>query len=743
DNGIVRIDQILRPPRIKPRNIQTAALAINPEEIPVVGPTLGKKNRRADLLESIAGMPEGAHELKTTAKLLGTSKGTLAKMADDGLLTIDDDTVALAIDPDTVNDTLIDLRSADTQIRVLRVLSRENEPIDVSWVYTQTGTKLADLKKLEEDGLILLGEKTDWRDNMAGREFSPNTPPVLTDDQQSALDVIARAVTAQQHRTFLLHGVTGSGKTEIYLQVIQRVLDAGKTAFFLVPEIALTPQTAARVAGRFPNRVTVLHSGLSDGERYDAWRRVREGMVQVVVGARSGLFAPLDNIGAIILDEEHDSSYKQSPNVSMPPFRSAPHYDARVVAEKLAKLHNAVLILGSATPDIETAHRAESGEIEHLSLPQRILAHREQVQATRAEVGVRVHLDHEKGDVLSHDLPPVEVVDMRAELRAGNISIFSESLRTALQDTFSRGEQAILFLNRRGKSTYVFCRDCGYVSTCPNCDTPLTYHHDGVMRCHRCGHREGHPKNCPNCHSHRIKYFGAGTQEVEKALKTAFPSARVVRWDADTATDVTQHEIYLHHFMNGDADIMVGTQMIAKGLDLPRVTLVGIVSADTALYLPDFRAGERTFQLLTQVAGRAGRSLLGGRVVLQTYQPQHYAVDTASRHDYHDFYTREIHYRRNMGYPPFRRMARILFRYPNAVEAQHHAEVTADRIRKRLTDLDMSGTELIGPAPCFFTKVAGHFRWHLLLRGPNPEEALRGLTFEKNWYVDVDPVDIL
>ncbi len=743
DRAVVRVDQILRPPRIKPRSIQTAMLAIHPDDIPAVAPTLGKKNRRADLLESIAGMGDGEHDLKQTVKLLGTSKGTLSKMADDGLLKLTDTTVELAVPPNAVNDRLIELRKAEPQIRVLRVLSRENEPIDVSWVYAQTDTDVNDLKRLEEDELILLGEKTAWRDNPADQSHAQTQSPPLTDDQQAALQPIVAAINDDCHEVFLLHGVTGSGKTEIYLNAIQHALDAGKTALLLVPEIALTPQTARRVAGRFPNRVTVLHSGLSDGERYDAWRRAREGMVQVVVGARSALFAPLDAIGIIILDEEHDNSYKQSPNVEMPPFRSAPHYDARTTAEQLARLHNAALVLGSATPDVETAYRAERESITALSLPRRILAHKEQVAAQQQRTGVRVRLEPETRDLVSHDLPPVEVVDMRAELRDGNTNIFSRQLHAHLRETLSRGEQAILFLNRRGKSTYVFCRDCGYVVMCPNCDTPLIYHQDYVMRCHRCGHQEPHPKQCLSCRSTRIKYFGAGTQHVEKALAAAFPSARVVRWDADTATDASQHEIFLHHFTQQQADVMVGTQMIAKGLDLPLVTLVGIVSADTALNLPDFRAGERTFQLLTQVAGRAGRSLLGGRVVLQTYQPEHYAVDTASRHDYRTFYQREITHRRDLGYPPFRRMVRILFRYPNAVQAQHEAEITADRVRKRIADMGMTGTELIGPAPCFFTKIAGHFRWHLLLRGPNPADVLRGMTFDKNWYVDVDPVDVL
>ncbi len=742
DRDVVRVEQVLKPPRVKPRNVQTARLLIDPDEVGAVAPSLGKKNRRADLLEAIAGMGDGPHDLKTALASLGTTKATLKKMADDDLLTLEDDTLALAIAPEDVDATLIDLRDGHTQGRVLRILARETEPIDVSWVYTQAGASLDDLKRLEADGLILLGERTDWRDNTANRAYDLSAPPTLTPAQDEALVPITAAINEDRHEIFLLHGVTGSGKTEIYLRAIQTALDAGKTAFFLVPEIALTPQTTARVAGRFPGRVTVLHSGLSDGERYDAWRRAREGLISVVVGARSALFAPLANVGVIVLDEEHESSYKQSPNVDMPPFRSAPHYHARAAAAELASLHGAALVLGSATPEIETGYAAQREAITYLSLPDRVLAHREQALANAELTGIALDDTPEDGP-LAHDLPPVEVVDMRAELKRGNTGIFSEALQARLKETLEHGQQAILFLNRRGKSTYVFCRDCGYVSSCPNCDTPLTYHHDHVMRCHRCGHREAHPQSCPECGSRRIKYFGAGTQQVQAALAEAFPTARVVRWDADTAGDPVTHATFLGQFQRGEADVMVGTQMIAKGLDLPLVTLVGIISADTALNLPDFRAGERSFQLLTQVAGRAGRSLLGGRVVLQTYQPDHYAVAAAANHDYRAFYERELAYRRDMGYPPFRRMARILFRYPSEVEAQRAAEQTANLLRGRIRSRGLTGTEIIGPAPAFFTRVAGYYRWHLLLRGPDPAAALRGLTFDKNWYVDVDPVDVL
>ena len=538
--------------------------------------------------------------------------------------------------------------------------------------------------------------------------------------------------------TFLLHGVTGSGKTELYLRAIELTLALGRSAIFLVPEIALTPQTVRRVAARFPGRTAVVHSGLGEGERYDTWRRARDGLVQVVVGARSALFTPLQDIGLIVLDEEHDASYKQSPPI-LPPY-----YHARELAEEMMRRNSGVVIVGSATPDIETTYRVERGEIEKLELPRRIMGHRVRIGEQAERAGVLARYRAGDYDAVMIDLPPVQVIDMRDELKQGNVSIFSRSLQHAVADVLDRREQAILFLNRRGQSTYVFCRDCGYVATCPRCDTPLTHHRLGsALRCHRCGFMQPEPEICPNCQSKRIKFFGAGTQQVEQALGEMFPRARVVRWDSDTADSADAHEAILQRFIDRKADIMVGTQMVAKGLDLPLVTLVGVVSADIGLAMPDFRAGERTFQLLTQVAGRAGRGVLGGRVILQTYQPDHYAITAASKHDYALFYEREIAYRRNLGYPPFRRFVRILFRFPNETQAQHEAERAAAILSKRLEALDMTGTELIGPAPCFFTRENNIFRWQLLLRGPDPTPALEGLDIPKGWYVDVDPVEVL
>lgn len=726
ERGVLEITPVLKPPRIKPKRVETALLAISPQEIDGVLPTLGKRSRRADILEMLASLGEGVHAIKPLAELLGTTPATVKKLVDEGLATRHDDGIALAIAPEAVPQTLVTLRKGERQAHVLRVLARETVPMDVSWIYTQTDATLADLHALEERGYIILGERTDWRDTTAAQHRQHSQALTLTPQQQAACNEIIAALDSNQHTGFLLHGVTGSGKTEIYLQAIAHALKQGKTALFLVPEIALTPQTTARVAGRFAGRVTVLHSGLSDSERYDAWRRAREGLVQVVVGARSALFAPLANIGIIVLDEEHDPSYKQSPNVTLPPFRSAPHYHARAAAQTLAAQHGAVLVLGSATPALESMYSAERNGLHYINLPQRVMGH---------------SADGEQ-PADGHPLPSIELVDMRAELKVGNISMFSGVLQQALAEVLARKQQALLLLNRRGKNTYVFCRDCGYVANCPDCDMPLTYHTEGVLRCHRCGHHSAPPTVCPVCSSQRIRYFGAGTQEVAQTLIKQFPRARVVRWDADTATDANTHAEFLQQFQQQQADVMVGTQMIAKGLDLPLVTLVGVISADTALNLPDYRAAERTFQLLTQVAGRAGRSMHGGRVILQTYQPEHYAIRAASAHDYERFYTQELAHRRRLGYPPFRRLVRFLCRAQTLAQAQQDAEHIAEQLVALLSP-DFSGTEVIGPASCFYSKIGGYFRWHVLLRGQDPTPLLAKLTLPAGCYVDIDPQDIL
>ncbi|MBK8020173.1 MAG: primosomal protein N' [Chloroflexi bacterium] len=741
--GVVHKESALSAPRVRPRVVQTASLAVHPKAIAREVRALERPSLLANLLELIADVPE--IDEKSALRLSGANASHLEKLIAQSLVeratagtlrpSVDRDAVALAVQAQ---------RKLEKPTRILNLLARENGAVDVSWIYAQADASLADLRKLEEAGLIYLGERDSWRDSLAGVTFAAAIPPTLMTEQEAAWrdikKALDRSVSGDKYTGYLLHGVTGSGKTEIYLRAIETALEGGRSAIFLVPEIALTPQTARRVAARFPGKTAIIHSAISDGERYDTWRRAREGLVRVVIGARSALFAPVQDLGLVILDEEHDTSYKQSP-----PF-TAPHYHARDVAERLMRAQNGVLILGSATPSVETMYRAQKKELRLLELPRRIMGHRAHIQELSEQAGVlpRYRPGNEADEALMIDLPPVEVVDMRAELKAGNTNIFSRSLQAALHEVLANKEQAILFLNRRGQATYVFCRDCGYVAACPRCETPLTFHRvEEALSCHRCGYTMPQPEICPKCSSKRIRYFGAGTQQVESALIKVFPQVRVARWDADTATSHAEHEAIWMRFVQRKVDVMVGTQMIAKGLDLPLVTLVGIVSADIGLSLPDFRAGERTFQLLTQVAGRAGRGLLGGRVILQTYQPGNEAITAAARHDYATFYQREIAARRDLGYPPFRRLVRILFRFSNETTARSEAEQAAMRLRIRLAQQDLTGTELIGPAPCYYTRENNLFRWQLLLRGPDPVKALEGLQPRKGWYIDIDPLDVL
>ncbi len=753
---IVRKEQVLAPPRVRPKVVRTVTLAIHPDQVVHVARHLGRASKQADLLEVLAAMPD---DLTTVEQVLHTaeaSEPTLRKLEKEGLVTIrrgEGDsknarlTVSLSIPRESVDEALITLRKGEKYLHILKVLARENAPMDVSWLYAQTEAKLADLKRLEEEGLVILGETEAWRDSLAERDFVPSVAPPLTPEQESAWAGIESKIKGwdwgrvdkEGENIFLLHGVTGSGKTEIYLRAIEHTLAQGRQVIFLVPEIALTAQTIRRVASRFPGRLAVAHGRLSDGERYDTWRRARDGLVEIVVGARSALFTPFPDVGLIILDEEHDHSYKQDVDAGIP------YYHSLRVAEVMMRRNDGALILGSATPDLETALRARRGDLQLLHLPSRIMGHRSRIlELSEREGVVARYYPASAEDALTIDLPPVEVVDMRVELKSGNTAIFSHMLQDGLREVLARNEQAMLFLNRRGMNTYVFCRDCGYVDQCPRCDVPLTYHqYDERMRCHLCGYASQPRRMCPQCDSRRIKYFGAGTQHVEQELRRLFPQARVLRWDADTARTPRAHEDLLQSFMDRQADVLIGTQMVAKGLDLPLVTLVGVVNADVGLGLPDFRAGERTFQVLTQVAGRAGRGLLGGKAIYQTYQPEHYVIQAAAAHDYEGFYAQEIEKRREMGYPPFRRLVRILLQFQSETKAHAEAERAAELLRRQIAQLGLTATEIIGPAPCFFAKINNVYRWHILLRGPDPIHALAGVTIPHGWYVDIDPVDVL
>ena len=624
----------------------------------------------------------------------------------------------LAVPPGEAEEAMPDLGSTPATLerrqRALRVLIQAADAVNLSWIYAESGCKLADLEELEERGLIRLFENEVFRDSLerVGKQVDTYTSTQaveLTPEQKTALHEVVNSLGNYQSpfTNYLLHGVTGSGKTEIYLRAAEETIRRGKQVLILVPEIALTPQTVRRFLSRFPGQVGLVHSKLSEGERYDTWRRAREGKLKVIIGPRSALFAPLNNIGLIVVDECHDGSYYQSE----PPF-----YHAVNSAQHYARICGAVFVMGSATPTIEQMSLAgkESG-LRYLSLPQR---------------------------VTESQLPPVSVVDMRAELKQGNRGIFSRALAESLAETLSRGEQAILFLNRRGTATYVFCRDCGTTLKCPNCDTPLTFHIEkNNLLCHRCGYSRTMPKKCAVCGSDQIRQYGLGSEKVESDVQAMFPSVRTLRWDWETTRQKDAHEIILNHFANHQADVLVGTQMLAKGLDLPMVTLVGIILADVGLNLPDPFASERTFQVLTQVAGRAGRSARGGKVILQTFAPDHYVIQSAAGHDVDGFQQRELTYRRDLGYPPFGRVARLEFRHSEEAKAKAESERVLAVLQERIKSAKRTQTSA-SAVPCFFAKMDGFYRWQILLRGPDPSALLRGLNLE-GWRIEVEPTSLL
>ena len=648
-------------------------------------------------------------------------------------------TAQLSVSPEVAEVAMDDLgKTESTQTRrkkALQFLMQVKDAINVSWIYAESGCNLADLQELEERGLIRLFETEIFRDPLEKTiqqvdSYTSKQVKELTPEQTSALREVSKAILSSQAlHPFLLQGVTGSGKTEIYLRATEEVIKRGKQAIVLVPEIALTPQTVHRFLSRFPGQVGLVHSKLSEGERYDTWRRARVGSLKVIIGARSALFSPLPNLGLIVADECHDSSYYQAD----PPF-----YHAITAAQIYARLAGAVCILGSATPAVVQRYQADD------SLP-----HPFTLSATQTKRGVsslkRLELPRR---IFESGLPPVQIVDMRDELKADQRGIFSRLLLKELESTLERGEQAILFLNRRGTATYIFCRDCGHVLRCPNCDTPLTLHLEEKERllCHHCGYERGKPHTCPSCGGRQIREYGLGSERVEAELSTIFPHARPLRWDWETTREKHSHEMILTHFAAHRADVLIGTQMLAKGLDLPLVTLVGIVLADVGLYLPDPFAGERVFQLLTQVAGRAGRSERGGKVVLQTFDPANQVIQSAARHDVNGFCEYELEQRKRLGYPPFSRLVRLEFRHQDASTARAEAQKLAEKLGELLVSGNWKQTTMIGPVRSFFAKIGGYYRWQIILRGPEPVSLLRdaGLTRRlMDWRVEVDPISLL
>ncbi len=598
------------------------------------------------------------------------------------------------VSPDEIKDVIKSLSArAPVQARMLDILSYGSE-ISLSDLVKFSDGSYSAIRSLLNKGYINISDKTVLRTPV--KDCGRDEKKTLTKEQEAALKKLTGS-KENGFSEFLLHGVTGSGKTEVYLQAIEDTINSGKTAIMLVPEISLTPQMTERFIKRFGKRVSLLHSGLSIGERYDEWTRIKENKADIVIGARSAVFAPLDNIGIIILDEEHEASYKSE---------MTPRYLTHDIARFRAKQNNAILLLASATPKIETYYRAQNGDIEYLEIKNRI----------------------SKGG-----LPKVTVVDMREELSKGNRSVLSTLLKNEIEENLKNKEQTILLLNRRGFSTFVSCRSCGYVANCPNCSISLTYHKfSDSLRCHYCGHSEHNPSVCPECGSKYIRYFGGGTQKVEEELNTLFPKAKVIRMDVDTTQKKGGHEKVLSEFEKTGADILIGTQMVAKGLDFPNVTLVGVISADTSLFANDFRAGERTFDLLEQVTGRAGRADKNGRAVIQTYAPENPAVKLSAIHDYKSFYKNELLERNALGYPPFVSISTVGFSGTMDTAVSNAAKL----FKKALTEQTgfSKNARVIGPIKAGVSKIKNKYRWQIIIKHNNKD------NINKNLIVALDAV---
>ncbi|MCY3741294.1 MAG: primosomal protein N' [Candidatus Poribacteria bacterium] len=633
------------------------------------------------------------------------------------------------------------LHAADVKrAEILQFLLDEGAPLATADLMKRVNASVSLLRTLERHGFIHIVQAETVRNPLSLEPVAPTQPLLLNSAQSAAFTQIKNVLVShtteaasgnsiKQPPTFLLHGVTGSGKTEVYMQAMADVLKNGRSVIVLVPEISLTPQAASRFVGRFGERVALLHSRLSDGERYDQWHRIQKGEANIVIGPRSAIFAPVQKLGMLIMDEEHSDSYKSD---------TAPRYHAREVAQKRSDLAKCPVLLGSATPSLESFHRARNGRYRLLSLPDR---------------------------VFDRKMPDVHIVDMRTELKKGNRTIFSDLLRSSIEERLVRREQTILFLNRRGHSTYVFCRTCGYVERCDNCSISLTYHRETQrLVCHHCGGNRPTQQTCPQCSSDAIRFFGAGTEAVEQEVRKAYPKARVKRFDADSTARKNAHQQILAEFEQQKIDILIGTQMVSKGLDFPNVTLVGVIAADIALNLPDFRASEQTFSLLTQVAGRSGRAELEGKVVIQTYMPGHYCIEAAQKHDYLDFYAQEVVARDALRYPPFAHVATLLLRGKDEQAVIDAAHAARDQLEiwqedrehaSQAPTVEETSVEILGPAPAPLSKIEGKFRWHLLLRSPDAKKI--GRLFKRftdeppaiikskaiEFVIDIDPTSTL
>ena len=574
---------------------------------------------------------------------------------------------------------------SEKQIKILNFV-KKNEGCTIPEIEMFTDCSRAIANTLIKNGYLEVSEKKIERNPLQNKQIKNTSKLKLTEEQQNAFQQVSYAIDNNAYNQFLLYGVTGSGKTEVYLQLIDKVVKQDKTAIVLVPEISLTPQMLDRFISRFGKEtIAVLHSKLSIGERHDEWEKIKEGKAKIVIGARSAIFAPVQNLGIIIIDEEHDSSYKSE---------SSPKYNAKEIAKKIAKEENIPLLLGSATPDLSTYYKAQQGKITILELTKR---------------------------ANNSSLPKVEIIDLKQELANGNRSMLSFELYQSIEENLKNKLQTILFLNRRGYSTFIMCRNCGYTVKCKNCNISMTYHsYENKLKCHYCGYEEKLVKTCPECGSDKIRYFGTGTQKLEQEIHKQFPQAKTIRMDVDTVTKKNSHEEILNKFKNEDVDILIGTQMVVKGHHFPKVTLVGVIAADSSLNIDDYRATERTFQILTQVAGRAGRENLPGKVIIQSYNPENFSIQNAQKQDYEEFYQTEIALRKQLKYPPFCDIIIIGFNSSSEEEIKKVANIAYEEVEKNLNKDEF---KVFKPMPSPIDKIQNKYRWRIIIKGNMNEEA--------------------
>lgn len=623
--------------------------------------------------------------------------------------------ISLAITPEEARLTAESLikKGAGKQAEVLAALLKDSSEVVIKSLKGAASSQT--IKTLSLKGLIKETQKEVMRKPYELPATQTSLPLKLNEAQQKAFEEIRSSILKEKKQikkadTFLLYGVTGSGKTEVYMQSAAEAIKLGKKVIVLVPEISLTTQIVKRFASRFPSKVAVIHSRMGLGERYDEWRGIRDGRYDIVIGPRSALFAPFRNTGLIIIDEEHEWAYKQS---------EPPSYHARTTAIKMAQESGATLVFGSATPDVESFFRAVKGHYKLLRLPNRITSNS------------------------NSTLPSFSIIDMRSELKTGNRSIFSRELKSALKEVLVKGEQAILFHNRRGSSIYILCNKCGFSAKCPRCSLNLHYHSaSGALICHRCSYKRRALAQCPECGSKDMKHLGLGTQKLEDEVKTLFPKASVLRWDSDSAKTKKEQEDILESIESRKTDIIIGTQILAKGLDLPMVTLVGVIDADTALGMPDFRSAERTFQLLSQVSGRAGRAHLRGKAIIQTLMPDNYAIISAAENNYEAFYNKEIEYRRVLSNPPFSQLAIITFSHKSSEICKSIAEKAKRELETKRSNDGIPNLNINGPVPAYIERLKGEYKWQIAVRGTALPLFLKSFAAKNGWHIEIDPLGL-